>query len=43
MYHVSLNIFCFESGDRFKRADKKKIGKGLGERGFGISCFMERY
>ena len=41
MYQVSLKIFCFESGDRFEGADKKEVGKGLCERGFGMICFME--
>ena len=41
MYQVSLKIFYFESGDRFWGANKK-VGKGVCERGFGMTCFMEK-
>ena len=38
-----IKDFCFESGDRFLGADKKKVGKGFGERDFGMTRFIERY
>ena len=34
-------FFCFKRGGRFWGTDEKKRGKGLCERGFGITCFKE--
>ena len=42
VHQISLNIFCFENGDRFRELIKKSK-EGLGGRGFSLSCFMERY